>query len=125
MPAITRKDLKISKNADDAGLLNVSVKIKNTGSLAGEEVPQLYLMNQNSEIKTAIKTLKGFKRISLKAGETQTVSFTLTPQDLSYVNELGESKPLNGSLNVFVGGSQPDEKNNTTSSMVKKTLNIR
>ena len=117
--------LKISKNADDAGLLNVSVKIKNTGSLAGEEVPQLYLMNQNSEIKTAIKTLKGFKRISLKAGETQTVSFTLTPQDLSYVNELGESKPLNGSLNVFVGGSQPDEKNNTTSSMVKKTLNIR
>ena len=105
--------------------VEISVKITNTGAIQGDEVAQLYLINKNKEIKTALKALKGFERINLKSGESKTVIFKLTPQDLTYVTPNGELKPLYGELDIAVGGHQPGEPNKSTSNMVTKPIYIK
>lgn len=102
----------------------VSVKVSNTGNLAGEEVVQLYITNHDTSIKTPLKSLKGFSRISLNAGESKIVEFTLTPQDLSYINSKGESIEFNGKLEISIGGSQPDETKKTSGNVTKKEIVI-
>lgn len=93
--------------------LEVSVRVTNTGKMAGEEVVQLYVLNQNNST-SALKALKGFERISLKPGESRIVKLNLTPDDLSYVNAAGVREQFKGKLSLSVGGFQPDEANPKT-----------
>jgi len=72
-----------------------------------------------------MKALKGFQRIALKAGETKTVSFNITPDDLSVVDEKGLLKQLKGNVSISVGGGQPGIKNKTTSNVLSKTISIQ
>ena len=88
----------------------VSVRVTNTGKMAGEEVVQLYLSHTNATTKVPIRSLKGFKRIFLKAGESKIVQFQLTQQDISVVDEEGKLKIIPGKILVSIGGSQPDEQ---------------
>lgn len=95
---------------DGAGQsIAVSVQVTNAGKLDGEEVVQLYLSGQGSGDRTPIYSLKGFQRIFIKKGETQTVRFRLTPADLATLDDYGQPLPLSGKLTLYVGGSQPDE----------------
>jgi beta-glucosidase len=68
------------------GKTMASVDITNTGSREGDEVAQLYLRDRVSSVTRPVKELKGFKRIHLKPGETQTVQFKLTPAELGFYN---------------------------------------
>lgn len=102
----------------------VNVRVTNTGKINGEEVVQLYLSHSKSAIPAPIRALKGFKRIFLKAGESRNVSFTLTPQDLSLVNEQGNLKELPGSIMVSVGGSQPDAQTQSSGKTVGKVMRV-
>ncbi|WP_294962000.1 glycoside hydrolase family 3 C-terminal domain-containing protein [uncultured Flavobacterium sp.] len=103
---------------------NISVKVTNTGKMEGEEVAQLYLITPNASIKSPLKSLKGFERFNLKPGQSTVVNFTLSPEDLSYVTENGTLKPYEGKIQIAVGGSQPDEKNQTKSNSIIQTLEI-
>jgi len=79
----TYSDLHISPSHQGVqGDIHVSCKIKNTGKIKGDEVVQLYLRDEISSVTTYTKVLRGFERISLEAGEEQTVHFRLRPQDL-------------------------------------------
>lgn len=111
---------KIKRNEN----ISVSVRITNTGKTEGEEVAQLYVINQNSAVKAPIKTLKGFERLNLKSGESKTITFNLSPKDLSYVTAEGNLKQYDGKVKLAVGGSQPDEKNETKSNIVSKIIQI-
>ena len=72
----TYSDLHISPSHQGVqGDIHVSCKIKNTGKIKGDEVVQLYLRDEISSVTTYTKVLRGFERISLKAGEEQTVHF--------------------------------------------------
>jgi len=78
--------------------VRVSVDVTNTGKRAGTEVVQLYIRDQVSSVTRPVKELKGFKKISLKPGEMQTVSLEITAESLAlwdvrmkYVVEPGES----------------------------------
>ncbi|SFD93422.1 glycoside hydrolase family 3 C-terminal domain-containing protein [Flavobacterium phragmitis] len=104
--------------------ITIAVKVTNSGKKEGEEVSQLYLMNQNSSIKAPLKSLKGFERFNLKPGESTVIKFNLSSEDLSYVTEDGSLKQYNGKIQIAVGGSQPDEKNHTTSNILTQTLEI-
>ena len=90
----------------------------------GEEVVQLYVSTQNKNIHAPLKALKGFQRIALKAGESKTVTFNLTADDLSLVNEEGKLYLPKGKLMISVGGGQPGVKNKTTSNVVSKMIAI-
>jgi beta-glucosidase len=112
---------KVSKGKD----VKVSVTITNTGKFVGEEVAQLYIINKNTGIKTSLKALKGFERISLKPGESRVVTFALTPQDLSYVTQEGKLQQFTGKVEIAVGGHQPGEPNTSTSGLATKVMEIK
>ncbi|TMI68905.1 MAG: glycosyl hydrolase [Bacteroidetes bacterium] len=111
--------LKVPVGTTAGKKVTVSVRVKNSGSRDGEEVVQLYISNENKTIKAPLKALKGFKRIFLKAGESRIVQFQLAPADLSIVDDNGSLKEIKGKRMITVGGGQPDEKNKTTSNIVK------
>jgi beta-glucosidase len=83
--------------------LEVRVDVKNTGQVAGTETVQLYIRDLVGSVTRPVKELKGFKKVTLKAGEVQTVSFTLTPEDLSFYNRDGKWGTEPGKFKVFVG----------------------
>lgn len=102
----------------------ITATVKNTGSIDGEEVVQLYVAHPNIKGQAPLKALKGFQRIFLKAGESKTISFTLTPEQLSLVSEDGKQYQPLGQTTVSIGGGQPGVKNKTTSNVIAKTLNV-
>lgn len=87
------------------GEIKVVVDVKNTGDRDGEEVVQLYINDVYSSTTTPEKTLKGFKRIFIKKGETQHIEFTLTPDELSLWNREMKRVVEPGDFEVMVGGN--------------------
>lgn len=84
------------------------VNVTNTGKRAGDEIVQLYVSHQaNKNKRQPICALKGFKRVSLQPGETQEVTFELTPKELALVNQQGELLQQAGHVDVYIGGGQP------------------
>lgn len=67
-----------------AGTTTVSVEVTNTGARIGDEIVQMYIRDQISSVTRPVKELKGFARLTLKPGETKTVSFKITPDKLSF-----------------------------------------
>ena len=118
------ENLSVPASMKAGSKLTVSVKVTNTGKQNGDEVVQLYVSQQNPNIHAPQKALKGFKRISLKAGESRIVSFQLTPEDLSVPDKSGSSIQLKGKISLSVGGGQPGIKNKTTSNVVSKIISI-
>jgi beta-glucosidase len=116
--------LKLPATALTGKKITVSTRVTNTGKMNGEEVVQLYISDENNTIKAPLKALKGFKRISLKAGESKVVQFRLSPQDLSVVDDKGAMKQLKGKVLISIGGGQPGEKNKTTSDVVRGEIRI-
>jgi len=91
-------------------VLTVTADIKNTGVRDGDEVVQLYIKDMEATSPRPIKELKGFSRISLKAGETKTVKFNLNPMQLQMINNRGEKVIEPGSFEVLIGSSSADIK---------------
>ncbi len=119
-------NLKIPNTLAKGKNITVSVTVKNTGKKGGEEVVQLYVAHDYSNGKTPFKSLKGFQRIFLKAGQSKTVTFTLTPEDLSLVNEeTGKLFQPDGKITITIGGGQPGVKHKTTSNVVNKSIEMR
>ena len=88
----------------------VKVTVKNTGSVKGDEVVQLYVNDLVSSVITPLKELKGFERITLEAGESETVEFKLTFDSFKLLNKNFEWVVENGEFNIMVGASSEDIK---------------
>ena len=86
--------------------LTVEADVRNTSSIAGDEVVQLYLGFPAVD-GAPIRALRGFSRIHLAAGETQHVQFKLSPRELSLVNAVGDRMVGPGDYLITVGGGQP------------------
>jgi beta-glucosidase len=86
--------------------VTVSVDVKNTGTVAGEEVVQLYL-SQPGVQGAPIRSLQGFTRIALLPGEQKTVSLPLNDRRMSIVAEDGTRRIVPGTVEVWIGGGQP------------------
>ena len=91
-----------------AGNAQVSVDVKNVGSLAGTETVQLYVHETYAPVSTPVKRLRGFERVALGAGETKTVTFTLTPEDLQLLNVDMHWQVVPGDFEIMVGRSSQD-----------------
>jgi beta-glucosidase len=90
------------------GAVKVSVNVKNIGNFDGDEVVQLYINDIYSSVTTPEKTLRGFKRVFIKKGETKRVEFTLTSEELSLWNREMKSVVEPGDFEVMVGGNSFD-----------------
>lgn len=101
--------LNISQSSIPAnGFVNISLNIKNTGKVEGTEVVQLYIRDVIASVTTPVKALKGFKRISLKPGESGTVNFKLDSKELMLWNRQMKQVVEPGEFKVMVGSSSED-----------------
>ncbi len=100
--------------------LLADVTVTNTGKLDGDEVAQLYLTFPRVP-GVPLRALRGFKRVHLKAGKSETLHFELNARDLSMVTEAGECIVAEGNYSVWIGGGQPD----TGAPSVMKTLRVQ
>jgi beta-glucosidase len=103
-------NLKISTGKlDKNGELTVSIDIKNTGTRAGDEVIQLYVKHIKSKVERPLKELKAFRRITLNAGEMQTVSLKLAASSLAYWDRAKHAFILEKEpVQLMVGSSSAD-----------------
>ena len=93
--------------ADDQ--LEISVKVKNTGAVAGKEVVQLYIGDDKSSVVRPLKELKHFQKIALNPGEEQTVTFIVSADDLKYYDEATKDwKAEAGKFKAYIGSSSAD-----------------
>jgi beta-glucosidase len=102
-------NLKVSKNSFKPGeAITASVQIKNTGAVEGKEVVQLYIQDLVGSSTRPVKELKGFEKISLKPGESKTVSFKITEEDLKFYNTALKFVAEPGDFKVYIGGNSRD-----------------
>lgn len=84
--------------------------VKNIGNWASDEVVQLYIKDVEASVRVPRWQLRGIRKIYLEPGEEKEVSFTITPKDMSLINEEGKRMLEPGLFEVYVGGSQPDKR---------------
>ncbi|SDX13795.1 beta-glucosidase BglX [Paenibacillus sp. CF384] len=88
--------------------LNVSAKVSNTGSREGIEIVQLYICDEAASITRPVKELKGFRRVTLAAGESTTVSFQLAKEELGFINQEHQFVVEPGKFKLWIGPSSTD-----------------
>ena len=114
-------NLKFDSRKVAAGTLaRVSVEVQNSGPLTGDEVVELYLTNQSAKVPVPIRSLAGLKRLTLKPGQKQTVTFDITPEQMIVVLDDGKRVVEPGTFSVSLGGKQPG----FTGSADAKTTNV-
>jgi beta-glucosidase len=92
------------------GSVTVSVPVRNTGTRAGDETVQLYVHQLVGSVTRPLKELKAFERVTLAAGESKTVSFTLTPETFRMWNIAMQRVVEPGAFEIMVGGNSADLK---------------
>ncbi len=85
--------------------ITVSAEIRNTGSVAGDDVAQLYLHQNYTSILQPVRKLEGFQRVTLAPGQTKTVTFKLGRQNVGFYNNQGQFVVEPGTVDVWVGDS--------------------
>ena len=91
------------------GMLTVTVAVKNTGSIAGKEIVQLYVGDDKCSVLRPVKELKHFAKVALAPGEEKSVTFTLTPDDLKFYDEASAAwKYESGKFKAYVCASSAD-----------------
>lgn len=104
-------DIKLSSTSlKGKQTLTASVTVTNTGKYDGKEVVQLYIRDVVGSVTRPVKELKGFQKIELKAGETKTVSFSITPEDLKFYNYDLKYDWEAGDFEIMIGGNSRDVK---------------
>lgn len=104
-------DLKLSSQSLKGNQqLDASIAVTNAGKMDGSEVVQLYIRDMVGSITRPVKELKGFQKITLKAGETKTVHFTITPDDLKFYNANLKYDWEAGDFEIMIGTNSRDLK---------------
>ena len=104
-------DLKLSSaSAKGNKAITASITLTNSGKVDGAEVVQLYIRDLVGSVTRPVKELKGFQKIALKAGESKTVTFSITPQDLKFYNNDLKYDWEPGDFVIMIGGNSKDVK---------------
>jgi beta-glucosidase len=101
-------NVRIGKKKLKAGdTQTISVTVKNTGNMAGDEVVQVYLKDVMSSVQVPIRQLVGFQRIHIKPGKKKTVMFKIFPEQMMIYREDGTREFEPGKFIISIGGCQP------------------
>ena len=102
-------DLQLSNNSmNEKGKITASVTVTNTGNYDADEIVQMYIRDMVGSVARPVKELKGFERIHLKKGESRTVSFDITAEQLKFYNSTLNWACEPGEFEVMVGGNSRD-----------------
>ncbi|SDT07650.1 beta-glucosidase [Mucilaginibacter mallensis] len=111
----------IKVSAEQFGIndkIEVSVDVKNSGNVTGKEVVQMYLGNKINSVSAPVMALKGFDKISLHPGETKTVKFTVSPDDIAIYNTEMKHITEPGTFDIMIARSAEDV-------VLKKTVEFK
>jgi beta-glucosidase len=100
-------DLEVSARVGAGQAINVSVRVRNAGAMAGDEVVQVYLTDDEASYPVPLRSLVGFERVHLEAGESRRVGFIIGRRQLAAYDDEGTPVVEPGSFTVSVGGGQP------------------
>ncbi len=100
-------NLVANETSGTSSPVSVTVDVKNSGKVDGEEVVQLYVSNKTAKSEVPIVALKGFQRVNLKKGEQKSVTFNLNPEVFSVTNDDAKQIVEPGTFEIAVGGSIP------------------
>lgn len=104
-------NLKISKAKFTKNeIITVSIDVSNTGNFDGQEIVQLYIRDLVGTVTRPVKELKGFEKVLLKKGETKTISFTISEEDLKFYNSDLEFIAEKGEFEIYIGPDSNTEK---------------
>jgi len=107
-------DITLSSSELDAdGMLTAGVTVTNTGKRDGAEVVQLYIRDLVGSVTRPVKELKGFEKVMLKAGESKTINFQITPDMLKFYNYELKYDNEPGDFEIMIGGNSNDLKKNS------------
>ena len=98
-------DLRVDTPVQGNATVQARVKITNTGSVAGDDVAQLYLREDVSSVETPERALKAFSRVSLQPGETKTITFEVPQSELAVWNAEKQWAVEPGAYTIWVGDS--------------------
>ncbi len=90
--------------------LTATVTITNNGKYDGKEVVQLYIRDVVGSVTRPVKELKGFQKVDIKAGESKTVSFAVTPEELKFYNYDLKYDWEAGEFEIMIGSNSRDVK---------------
>ena len=96
-----------SGRMDSVEPIQVSVLVRNTGEMTGDEVVQVYVRDEAASLPVPRHSLAAFTRVHLKPGEEQRVNLTVEPRAFALADQDGNWIIENGTFTVFVGGGQP------------------
>jgi beta-glucosidase len=101
-------NLKLSASKLKAGNeLTITADVQNVGNRAGDEVVQLYVSDVAASVPVPIRSLAGTRRVFLKPGEKRHLSFTLSPTQMSLIDDNGRRVIEPGEFRISIGGEQP------------------
>jgi beta-glucosidase len=103
-PTVSKAQIAL-QDAAHSDVLTASVTVRNSGSIAGTEVVQLYLRNTSASVEQPVRELKGFQRVTLAPGESKTVEFPLGFDELSFYNVESKRVVEPTTYKVWLGGS--------------------
>ena len=118
------KNLQVKDSININEKVEVSVEVSNTGEFDGEEVVQIYITNPNPLPSNPLITLAEFKRIQLRKGETQTLTFNIDKDQLYSVNSEGKKVIVPGDLIFSAGGAQPSVQRENAKASVSKIVQL-
>lgn len=121
----TYSDLRIDKSMIEAeDTVRISVKVTNSGAMAGDEVVQLYVHDRIASVTRPVKELKGFARITLQPGEAKMVTFAMPIAHLGFYGRQMRFVVEPGEIDVMVGSSSTDIRLKTTFEIVGATMEV-
>ncbi|MBN1466901.1 glycoside hydrolase family 3 C-terminal domain-containing protein [candidate division KSB1 bacterium] len=120
----TYRDLQAPETVRGDETFNVSAVVKNSGARAGDEVVQLYVSDMLASVPAPIRSLQGFKRVSLQPGEEKTVTFTVTPRQLSLLDADFKRVVEPGVFKIAIGGAQPGDAKAVTTQSIEKQVTV-
>ena len=106
-------------------ILSVSVDVKNIGKISGDEIVQLYICDKYSSVTRPIKELKGFKRVSLKQGESKVITFNLDKSAFAYYDSEMKYIIEAGEFDILVGNSSREKDLKRVSFFVEETIQMQ
>jgi beta-glucosidase len=104
------KNLQVPSSTNTGSEVKIAVEVANTGKMDGEEVVEVYVTDKEASVPLPIRSLAGFKRVFLKAGETKKVEITIRPEQFSLIDEAYNRIIQPGRFVICVGGQQPGDK---------------
>lgn len=108
-----------SQMKTDKDKMTVTAKVRNTGSIDGELVVQLYTRQLWASVTRPVKELKGFQKVALKAGESKQISFELTSEDLAFFGIDMKKKTEPGDFKLWIAQSSDDQSNEISFSVTE------